>query len=103
MKGNKEYAVWGSPTEEEIAIVGEKLFRQARNKIRKSKSLYKAYNALLSHPPTRMQGSQGSSLGTSFELGYLGKRNRGLLDSIPGAAWCAGKDYRRAEEQLWPE
>ena len=23
-----------------------------------------------------------------------------VLDSIPGAAWCAGSDYRRAEEQL---
>ncbi len=80
--------------------VGEKLFRQARNKIRKSKSLHKAYHAFLSRPPIRMQGLQGSSIGASFELGYIGKKNRGLLDSIPGAAWCAGQDYRRAEEQL---
>ena len=102
MIGNKKYAVWGSPTEKEMAIVGEKLFRQARNKIRKNKFLYKVYHAMLVNPPSRRQGSilQGSSLGTSFELGYLGKRNRGLLDSIPGAAWCAGIDYRRAVEQL---
>ncbi len=91
-----QYAKWPCPDEKELLYVGERLFRQARNKIRKNKFLHEVYHTFLSKP-TRWFGSATRQ---SFRLGYLGKKNRGELDSIPGAAWCAGKDYRRAEEQL---
>ncbi len=84
-------------TEEEMHIMGEKLERQARNKILKNPYRSKLYHSFLSNPPPDRKTA--TAIHSAFQLGYLGKRpHRAPTDSMTHVVWFAGKDYRRAEE-----